>query len=57
MIITDLMVLTINALEIAVEKEDVADPLLPANYRLFSTVNTDGGDIKRGITPAISKSA
>jgi hypothetical protein len=48
------MILTINASQIAPCKENIADPVVPANNRLFSPVDANCGDIHSGICFAVS---
>jgi hypothetical protein len=55
MFITDLVVLAIDAPQVAVSEENVANASLPRNYGLFSTVYANGTDLKRGIGIAISQ--
>jgi hypothetical protein len=40
-VIADLIVLAVNALQVAMRKENVTYPVRSANNRFFSAVNTD----------------
>lgn len=44
-ITTDLIILTIAALQIAVAEKDVADTVLSADHRLFTAMQTNGTDL------------
>jgi hypothetical protein len=52
--IADLMILAINALEIAMGKKYVAYSIGSAYSRLLSPVDANGGNAERGITVAIA---
>jgi hypothetical protein len=52
-IAADLVILAVNALQVAVRKEDIADPVFTADDGLFAAVNADGRRAKPGITFAI----
>lgn len=48
MIVADLPVLAVNALQVAVCEEDVADPVVAAHRRLLPPVDADGADAEPG---------
>jgi hypothetical protein len=51
------MILAVNALQIAIREKNIANPIFPADDRLFPPVNTDGCDVERRIASAITGSA
>jgi len=53
-VVADLMVLAVDALQVAMGKEDVADALRTADDRLFATVSIDGGNAESGSGLAVS---
>ena len=53
--IADLIILTINALQIAPGKENITDPPSPADDGLLTLVQGDGCNMVSGIAPAISQ--
>jgi hypothetical protein len=55
LVVAYLKVLAINALQITMRKENVANPLTTTDSRLFSFMNTDRGYIKRGIAFTITQ--
>jgi len=57
MIRADLVVLAIQALQVAMGKEDIDNPFFTTDGRFFPPMNADGGNIEGGIAPAPSQFA
>ena len=51
-VVADLVVLAIDALEVAIGEKNIAYALTPADGRLFSPVDADRSNVEPGIGPA-----
>jgi len=51
-VVADLVVLAIDALQVAVGEKDIADPVRAADGRFLSPVDADGGYAEGSIAPA-----
>jgi hypothetical protein len=49
------VILAVNALQVAIGKEDVADAFVTRNNRFFSLVGENGRNTERRIRPAITQ--